>query len=111
ALVRQALLNLVDNAVRYNRKGGRVVVSLAKDEGSFVLRVTDNGAGVSDDQLATMTAIRRFRGDEGRADRPRQRGLGRPPGGEGAERCGPTLPRRPARGGGLDCERRGPLGK
>jgi len=42
-LIEQALLNLVDNAVRYNRPGGRVEVSLAHTPDGFVLRVTDNG--------------------------------------------------------------------
>jgi signal transduction histidine kinase len=107
SLVRQALFNLVDNAIRYNRKGGRVVISLAQDDRAFVLRVTDNGPGVSDEQLASMTAIRRFRGDEGRADRPRQRGLGLALVWEVAERCGFALVLSHASGGGLECELRG----
>ena len=107
SLVRQALFNLVDNAIRYNRKGGRVVISLAQDDSAFVLRVTDNGPGVSDEQLASMTAIRRFRGDEGRADRPRQRGLGLALVWEVAERCGFALALSHASGGGLECELRG----
>jgi signal transduction histidine kinase len=64
-LIEQALLNLVDNAVRYNRPGGRVVVSIGREADAFTLRVTDNGPGVLDDQLAEISAIRRFRGDEG----------------------------------------------
>jgi signal transduction histidine kinase len=103
-LVEQALWNLVDNAVRYNRSGGRVLVSLTRESGGFVLRVTDNGPGVSDEQLASISAIRRFRGDEGRVDRVRQRGLGLALVWEVVERSGLQLVLRHAAGGGLEAE-------
>jgi signal transduction histidine kinase len=103
-LFEQAVLNLVDNAVRYNRPGGRVLVSLARDSEGFGLRVTDNGPGVSDEQLASMSAIRRFRGDEGRVDRVRQRGLGLALVWEVVERSGLQLAIRHAAGGGLEAE-------
>jgi len=107
-LVEQAVLNLVDNAVRYNRSGGRVLVSLARESDGFVLRVADNGPGVSDEQLASMSAIRRFRGDEGRVDRVRQRGLGLALVWEVVERSGLQLALRHAAGGGLEAEMTGP---
>jgi signal transduction histidine kinase len=107
-LLEQALLNLVDNAVRYNRPGGRVMVSLARESDGFSLRVTDNGPGVSDEQLASMSAIRRFRGDEGRVDRVRQRGLGLALVWEVVERSGLQLALRHAAGGGLEAEATGP---
>jgi signal transduction histidine kinase len=103
-LLEQALLNLVDNAVRYNRTGGRVRVSLAHESNGFAFRVTDNGPGVSDEQLASMSAIRRFRGDEGRVDRVRQRGLGLALVWEVVERSGLQLALRHATGGGLEAE-------
>jgi signal transduction histidine kinase len=101
-LIEQALLNLIDNAVRYNRPGGRVIVSLADTPDGFVLRVTDNGPGVSNEQLASMSAIRRFRGDEGHVDRVRQRGLGLALVWEVVERSGFQLDLRHAAGGGLE---------
>jgi signal transduction histidine kinase len=103
-LVEQALLNLIDNAVRYNRRGGTVRVSLTHEAGSGALRVTDNGPGVSDDKLAEMTAIRRFRGDEGRSDRVRQRGLGLALVWEIVDRSNFALTLRHAPGGGFEAE-------
>ena len=38
--------------------------------------MTDNGPGVSEEELARLTAIRRFRGDEGRTQQPGGLGLG-----------------------------------
>ena len=103
-LVAQAMLNLVDNAVRYNRRGGTVRVTLTHDAGSGTLRVTDNGPGVSADKLAEMNAIRRFRGDEGRSDRVRQRGLGLALVWEVVDRSNFSLALRHAQGGGLEAE-------
>jgi signal transduction histidine kinase len=77
ALIEQALANLVDNAIRYNRAGGQVAVALDRtQDGRFSLRVSDDGPGVADDVLARLNANRRFRGDEGRSREPGQLGLG-----------------------------------
>jgi len=54
-----ALRNLVDNAVRYGREGGRVRVSITRDDKhAVVIRVQDDGNGVSPDDLHQLT--RRF---------------------------------------------------
>ena len=77
ALLDQAVNNLVDNAIRYNRSGGQVTISLDQTrDGRFSLRVSDDGPGVPDDVLAKLNANRRFRGDEGRTQRPGDLGLG-----------------------------------
>jgi len=46
ALLRQALYNLVQNAVEASPKGGTVWVSAASEDGMFELRVKDNGPGI-----------------------------------------------------------------
>jgi signal transduction histidine kinase len=76
-LLEQAVNNLVDNAIRYNRDGGEVIVALDKTrDGRFSLRVTDNGPGAPDEVLARLNANRRFRGDEGRSGGSGELGLG-----------------------------------
>jgi signal transduction histidine kinase len=96
-----ALDNVLDNAICYNRKGGRVVVSLEpRDAHGFRLRVTDTGRGVEDDHMKALTAIRRFRGDESWNRRPGAPGLGLALSREIADRSGLTLElHRPAAGG------------
>jgi signal transduction histidine kinase len=77
ALLEQAVNNLVDNAIRYNRGGGQVTIALDRTrDGRFSLRVSDDGPGAPDDVLAKLNANRRFRGDEGRNQRPGDLGLG-----------------------------------
>ena len=74
-LLEQALSNLVDNAIRYNASGGHVAVLLDRAGDGFVLSVTDDGPGVSDEELAQLTT-RWFRGSDARTRRPDGKGLG-----------------------------------
>lgn len=52
--VREAMANLVNNAVKYGEQGGDVSVHLASDEDGIVLTVENTGAAISDDTLARM---------------------------------------------------------
>lgn len=49
--LRQLLLNLVDNALKYTRAGGRVVLSLYQDGGWVRLVVADTGIGIPPEDL------------------------------------------------------------
>lgn len=46
-LLRQAVTNLVDNAVKYTPSGGMVMVGLAVRQDQCVIRVTDTGIGIA----------------------------------------------------------------
>ncbi|MBB6174768.1 signal transduction histidine kinase [Nocardiopsis mwathae] len=47
-LLEQLVVNLVDNAVRYNHRGGHVCVEVGEDGGAAVIRVANTGDGVGD---------------------------------------------------------------
>ncbi|HYD58689.1 MAG TPA: PAS domain S-box protein [Burkholderiales bacterium] len=47
----QVLTNLLNNAARYTPEGGRITVKAAAEAGSAVLRVIDNGRGISPELL------------------------------------------------------------
>jgi len=52
ALLRQAITNLVDNAVKYTPSGGIVTVGLSVRDDQSVIRVSDTGIGIApDDQV------------------------------------------------------------
>jgi two-component system, OmpR family, phosphate regulon sensor histidine kinase PhoR len=74
ALERLAV-NLLDNAVKYNRPGGWVEVALAQRDGAVVLEVADGGAGIAEDDLARVFE-RFYRVDKGRGRREGGSGLG-----------------------------------
>ena len=44
--IEQAQLNLLFNAIKYTGTGGRIEVSLQREEDSVVVRVSDNGIGI-----------------------------------------------------------------
>ena len=47
----EAVFNLCDNAIKYNRAGGRVTVSVGMSHGCACIKVADSGAGIaSEDQ-------------------------------------------------------------
>ena len=77
-LVARLLANVIDNAIRYNRPGGVVTVRSVRDDAQqrFRLTIVDSGRGMTDEAFRLLTAVRRFRGDEGRNRRPGAPGLG-----------------------------------
>jgi signal transduction histidine kinase len=105
-LLRQAISNLLDNAIVYNVPGGTVRVSLdSYDRGQrFKLVIADSGPGVTDDDFEGLTANKRFRGDESRTRRPGGRGLGLALAREVADRFGMKLDLRQPHGGGFEAE-------
>jgi signal transduction histidine kinase len=60
--LRQLLLNLSDNAVKYNRPDGAVTVSLQRNDGSAELKITNTGAGIAP-EVQPRVFERFFRGD------------------------------------------------
>ena len=53
-LLRRVLLNLIDNAVRYNRDSGEVWLSLCREAADAVLSVANTGPGIPQDRRAEL---------------------------------------------------------
>ncbi len=67
-LVTEILTNLVDNAIRYNRESGRVVLSVGETIERAVLQVEDDGPGVPDADLERIfERFHRLSRDQGQA--------------------------------------------
>ena len=64
------LVNLIDNAIKFNRQGGSVTVSYDQFEGRDVIAVTDTGEGILPEHAQRI--FERFY----RADRARSREIG-----------------------------------
>ncbi|MHB9009295.1 MAG: sensor histidine kinase, partial [Limisphaerales bacterium] len=69
--MRQAIGNLLDNAVKYTPPGGAVAVTVRSEAAGVVVRVRDNGPGIPEPEQAKIWT-RLYRGDKSRS----QRGLG-----------------------------------
>jgi len=50
-LISSVILNLLQNAVKYGRKNGQILVTLEKDDHSIYLSVTDDGIGIAPNDL------------------------------------------------------------
>jgi len=49
--LRQILLNIISNAIKYNTEGGRVVISIEPNNGIFKVLIKDSGIGISKQNL------------------------------------------------------------
>jgi two-component system sensor histidine kinase QseC len=54
AMLTVLLDNLLDNAIKYDRRGGRIAVSVRRDAGALRLAVEDDGNGVSETDRARL---------------------------------------------------------
>src|SRR5262249_10601661 len=57
-LLMEAVANLVDNAIKFTPEGGRVDLELLRDGRRNVMRVTDTGAGIAEQEREAV--LRRF---------------------------------------------------
>ena len=50
--IRQVLINLVDNAIKYGKKGGNVIASVYKTDGKNILiEISDDGIGIPEEHV------------------------------------------------------------
>jgi len=74
-LLEQAVLVVLDNAIKYNRQGGRVTVRTAIQEGKALLEVLDTGIGIAPEYLPHL-GERFYRVDKARSREAGGTGLG-----------------------------------
>jgi signal transduction histidine kinase len=68
--ISQVIINLTSNAVKYTGSGGRIEVTLSDAEDSVVFSISDNGAGIPEEEIPYI--FERFY----RADKSRNRNTG-----------------------------------
>jgi signal transduction histidine kinase len=68
ARIRQAIANLVDNALKYTPSGGQVTIGASAEHGGARVEVTDTGIGISAGDLPRIWD-RLYRGDRSRSER------------------------------------------
>jgi heavy metal sensor kinase len=73
--LRQVVVNLLDNAIKYTPEGGRIVVRVKTEPNWAILEVTDNGIGISQEALPHVFD-RFYRSEQVEARKARGTGLG-----------------------------------
>ena len=74
-LLEQAMLALLDNAIKYNRQGGRVSVRSGEQDGKAFLEVRDSGIGIPPEHMPHL-GERFYRVDKARSREAGGTGLG-----------------------------------
>lgn len=69
------LENLIDNAVKYSRAGGRISVELHADDVQVTVEVSDEGIGIAPEDLPRIFE-KFYRGSRGNQEDVRGTGLG-----------------------------------
>ena len=74
-LLEQAMLALLDNAIKYNRQGGRVIARTGEREGYAFLEVSDTGIGITAEHVPHL-GERFYRVDKARSREAGGTGIG-----------------------------------
>ena len=73
--LKQLLLNLTDNAIKYNQPEGRVTIGLSRNNGTAALTITNTGPGIPAEKLPRVFD-RFYRGDDSHSSEIEGCGLG-----------------------------------
>jgi two-component system, OmpR family, sensor histidine kinase BaeS len=68
--ITQVIINILSNAIKYNKIGGNIEIKIIKDENKIIIIFKDNGVGISKDDVSHI--FERFY----RADKSRNRSTG-----------------------------------
>jgi len=71
----QIVFNLMENGIKYNQPGGKLTVSLSREEDNAVLKITDTGMGIPQDAIEHIFE-RFYRVDKARSRATGGSGLG-----------------------------------
>jgi len=74
--IKQVMLNLASNAIKYNREGGQVRITASADEGAIQIAVEDNGQGIRPEDMDKL--FDKFRRIAETDDSAKGTGLGLP---------------------------------
>lgn len=74
-LIMQAVINIVDNAIKYTPVGSEIIITTCRQQGKAVVRIADNGPGISDEMKPHVFEMF-YSGAKNMADSRRSLGLG-----------------------------------
>ena len=49
--IEQVIINLIDNAIKYNKEKGEIIISVTKEKENSIIKIKDTGIGISEKDL------------------------------------------------------------
>ena len=75
--IKQTIMNVLDNAIKYNQQNGIIEITLNKEEDYFVTSIKDTGKGISeDDQKRLFKPFNQSAGEDNKATKDSIEGTG-----------------------------------
>ena len=74
-LIHRALYNLIENAIKYNRQNGRVIIKIRKVTDKTIIEIIDTGIGIATENQSNIFKVF-FRVEESRSRETAGSGLG-----------------------------------
>ena len=56
-IIEEMIFNLIDNAIKYNKTGGKIYVNILKNDDGINLSVEDTGIGIKDEDFTGQTKV------------------------------------------------------
>lgn len=73
--IKQVIINLLDNAIKFNRHQGKIFIKTWKNRGKVYVKIQDQGIGIPKDEIANIWD-RFYQVEKSRSGRERGTGLG-----------------------------------
>lgn len=73
--IKQVIINLLDNAIKFNRHQGKILIKTWKNRGKVYVKIQDQGIGIPKDEIANIWD-RFYQVEKSRSGRERGTGLG-----------------------------------
>lgn len=74
--MRESLFIILENAVKYNREGGEIVITTRKSPDSFMLEIANTGIGITSEESEKIGSSLFYRGEDARTNNPIGMGIG-----------------------------------
>ena len=75
-MISNVLRNLISNAIKFTRPGGRITISIVKNQGESIVSISDNGVGIPEERIGKLFSLNESYSTPGTRKNEKGTGLG-----------------------------------